>query len=146
MYDQNTLLLKKALSTSPAHIVQKDKELKVGRNPLVNILAGLSIYSMIFPILFLDISLSIYQQVYFSLLSIPKLKRDKYVIVERWKLPKLNLWQRINCIYCDYANGVVSWGRDVIAQSEIYSCAIKNSTSLMGQEHIEKYYDPELFR
>lgn len=127
-------------------IIQYDKRLRITYNPIYNLFAGISIYMMVIPLLILDVCTWWYQQIYFSIHAIPKIRRSEYVIIDRWKLPGLSMWVRFNCAYCDYANGVIAWAREVISTTEIYSCAIKNSTSLKGQEHTANYYEREIFR
>lgn len=83
------------------------------------------IYSMIFPLLFLDISVSIYHAVAFPLYRIPKIKRKNYFIFDRQFLDYLNIVQKINCIYCSYANGLVAYAGEIAARTEQYWCPIK---------------------
>jgi hypothetical protein len=130
----------------PTTIPQKGTEFYILTNPLQWIPAGLAIYGMIFPMVILDISTQIYQFVFFGLQGIPKVKRSDYIVVERWNLPNLGLWKRLNCAYCDYANGLAAWVKQVVAQTEIHSCAIKNSTTLLGQDHTDQYWDREKFK
>ncbi len=110
-------------------------------NPLLSIIAGLSIYIMIIPIVILDVFLWQYQLIYFSILKIPKIKRDKYVIVDRHKLGKLSWFQKLNCIYCGYVNGMTAYAKAVANQTEIYSCAIKHESKAGGQEHQREFFE-----
>lgn len=83
------------------------------------------IYGMIFPTLFLDIFLTIFQWTAFSLYRIPKVKRSDYIIYDRRFLDYLNWIQKINCLYCSYVNGVFAYAVEVGARTERYWCPIK---------------------
>ena len=105
----------------------------------------LVIYAMIIPFVLLDVSVSLYQAVYFPLEAIPKVRRCDYVLLDRGRLAKLNIIQRINCLYCDYINGLVAWVKDVVNMTELYSCSIKHSAPRKGQEHQEQYFSYDQF-
>lgn len=125
-------------------VVQNDK--KVLLNAFTLPLAAIAIYSMIIPVIFLDIWTTVYQAIYFSAAGIPKIKKKDYIIFDRWDLRQLNILQRINCVYCEYVNGLLAWAKSVSNQTEVYSCAIKHSAPRKGQEHQEKFYEYEEFR
>jgi hypothetical protein len=72
-----------------------------------NIAAAISCYMCIFPLLLVDFFLWQFQNIYFRTYDIPLIDRKKYVVIDRYNLKKLTLWQKINCLYCEYANGVV---------------------------------------
>ncbi len=101
----------------------------------------LTIYPIVLFFLFTDFLIWWYQTIYFGILDIPKLPRHKYIIMGRYKLPGLSRMQRLNCGYCEYANGVIQWLKAVANQTEIYSCAIKYATPLPGQEYQAGFYD-----
>lgn len=108
-------------------------------------LAVISIYFMIIPIVILDISISLYQMIYFTAMEIPKISKKQFVVMERWNLPKLTLLQKINCVYCEYANGILAYAKAVGNQTEIYSCAIKHRHALKRDKHEKDYYPKKLF-
>ena len=62
-----------------------------------------------------------------------------HIVLDRWNVPRLNLFQRFNCVYCDYVNGLASWLKAVVNRTELYSCAIKHTSHRSGQEHQEGY-------
>lgn len=134
------------INQNAALVIHPNHSIDDKRNIFLNLLAAIAIYSCFFPIAFLDFSMILYQSIYFRIVRIPLLPRKEYVVIERWRLPKLTIWQRFNCIYCDYANGVMAWAKDIIGWTEIHSCAIKNSTTLVGQQHVQGYYERELFK
>ncbi len=129
---------------TPLSIIENDKKIRV--MPLLAPIEALAIYSMIIPVLLLDIWMSIYQAIYFSILDIPKVHKKDYIIFDRWQLHKLNIWQRINCAYCEYVNGLLAWAKGVSNQTEIYSCAIKHSARRKGQENELKFYKYNEFK
>ncbi len=89
-------------------------------------LAGPIIYSMIVPLVFLDIFLEIYHRFCFPLYGIPRLKRSVYFQFDRHQLRYLTRWERINCTYCTYTNGLLLYASMIVAATEQYWCSIKN--------------------
>lgn len=85
------------------------------------------IYGIIIPTLFLDICLSIYQLVAFSLYGIPHVKRSEYITYDRRFLDYLNLLEKINCLYCSYVNGVFAYALEIGARTERYWCPLKSA-------------------
>lgn len=122
-------------------VTQEGKQMR-STNFLGYIIAGFAIFGMAIPMMIADISARIYQVVYFSIHDIPKIKRSDYVVLDRWKMKGLTLRQKINCWYCEYANGVANWLKALVTQTEIYSCAIKHQVVPKGQEkQQEAYYE-----
>jgi hypothetical protein len=132
--------------------MKKDRFLIVGRGRDIHhtgfwmsIIAAISSYICIFALILVDIMLFQFQNIYFQLLEIPKIERKKYVIIDRFKLKRLNFFQKLNCVYCEYANGVVAYAKAVVNQMELYSCAIKHATPPLGQEHHKEFFEREKF-
>lgn len=98
------------------------------------------IYSMIFPAIFIDFMLFIYQQTAFRLYWIPLVKRKDYIIYDRKQLDYLNLIQKINCIYCSYFNWLMSYSVEIAGRTEKYWCPIKNAKKTMWWHNWEKYF------
>jgi hypothetical protein len=132
------------MTSSNVVVPQKGKYL-IKLNILTSPFAGLAIYSMIFPIMIIDAWTQMYQLVYFGLRGIPMIRRKDYMMMDRFQLAGLNLPQKVNCWYCEYANGVIAWVKAVANQTEIYSCAIKHSVQPMGHEHHEDFYSYDQF-
>jgi len=84
-------------------------------------------YAMLLPLVLLDVSLFIYQQVCFRAYRIPRVRRGDYVVIDRHMLAYLNLFEKFNCIYCGYGNGVLSFAREISARTEQYWCPIKHA-------------------
>lgn len=105
----------------------------------------LVINSMIFLVVVVDLATWLYQEIYFTINDIPKIKRSQYVIMTRHKLKGLNASQKWSCWYCEYVNSVVAWVKAVTNQTEIYSCGIKYSHHFPGQQYQEDFYEQEQF-
>jgi hypothetical protein len=85
------------------------------------------IYSMIFPLLLLDLFVTVYQVICFPLYRIPRVRRSDYMIFDRTHLAYLNLVEKINCAYCSYGNGLAAYLREIAARTERYWCPIKHA-------------------
>ena len=83
------------------------------------------IYSVFFPLVALDIFIWFYQTFAFPLYGIPKVKRSDYIVYDRQFLDYLNLIQKVNCIYCTYANGLLAYVSEIAGRTERYWCPIK---------------------
>ncbi|MEM7302918.1 MAG: hypothetical protein AAF468_17710 [Pseudomonadota bacterium] len=95
--------------------------------PLRVHLSGPFVYGMIIPIAFLDLCLIVFQATCFRLWKVPRIRRGDYVIVDRHQLDYLNGMEKLNCIYCGYANGVFAFARELAARTEHYWCPIKHA-------------------
>jgi hypothetical protein len=84
------------------------------------------LYSLALPLLLLDVWVTICQAVLFPLLRVAPVVRRDYLVFDRHRLPYLNLIQRLNCLYCGYANGVLAYVREVAARLEQYWCAVQH--------------------
>ena len=68
------------------------------------------LWTLIIPLVVLDIRIEIYHRILFPLYKLPYVKRSDYIqIMDRARLPYLTIIQKINCIYCGYANGIVRY-------------------------------------
>lgn len=88
------------------------------------------IWAMIFPIVVIDVMVTIFQAVCFPIYKIPKVERKKYVILDRYNLFYLGKVEKINCLYCEYFNGVTSYVREIAARTEQFWCPIKHSVPI----------------
>jgi hypothetical protein len=109
------------------------------RNVLLVAFGAALTYVMVIPVLIAHCSGWLFEQIYFRILKIPMVPFSEHVTFDRWKLKHLNLFQRFNCAYCDYVNGLASWLKAVVNRTELYSCAIKHSSKRSGQEHQAMY-------
>jgi hypothetical protein len=99
---------------------------------LLSVLTAPVIYALFFPMLLLDLSVTIYQQICFRAYGIPRVKRSDYFVYDRAHLAYLNLIEKINCAYCSYGNGLMAYGREVVARTEQYWCPIKHARKIMA--------------
>ena len=85
------------------------------------------IYSLALPFALLDGMLWLYQQTCFRAYRIPLVKRGDYLVFDRHRLPYLNAVEKLNCLYCAYANGLIGYVREIAARTEQYWCPIKHA-------------------
>ena len=78
--------------------------IRTGR--LRNLLTAPIIYSMILPLAVLDLWFTVYQTLCFPVYGIPRVRRSQYLIIDRHHLSYLNGVEKLNCVYCGYANGL----------------------------------------
>jgi len=88
------------------------------------------IWSCLLPAIVMDAVVSLYQMLCFPWFGIPKVKRSDHVIFDRRHLRYLNVIEKLNCLYCSYFNGVVSFATEVGARTEQYWCPIKHAAQL----------------
>jgi hypothetical protein len=94
---------------------------------LRNLAAAPFIYGLVVPLALLDGWVSLYQAVCFRLWRLPRVRRSAYLIADRSRLPYLNAAQKLNCAYCEYANGVIGYAREIAARTEQYWCPIAHA-------------------
>lgn len=109
------------------------------------------IYSMIVPLIFLDITLEIYHNICFRLYGLPLVKRSRYIKIDRYKLKYLGWIDKINCTYCGYGNGLINYARTIAAKTEEYWCGIKHEKNedFMEPDHHQgfiNYGDEQEYR
>jgi len=42
----------------------------------------------------------------------------------------LKLFQKLNCVYCGYANGVITYAKSIAGETERYWCPVKHKTEI----------------
>lgn len=85
------------------------------------------IYFLIFPLLLLDLSVWLYQVVCFSVWGIKHVRRADYIRLDRHRLAYLNAIEKLNCVYCGYANGLIAYVQEIAGRTEQYWCPIKHA-------------------
>ncbi len=90
------------------------------------------IYAVFFPMVLLDISVTVYQHICFRAYGIPRVKRSDYFVYDRSHLAYLNALEKINCAYCSYGNGLMAYAREIVARTEQYWCPIKHARKVMA--------------
>lgn len=114
-------------------VVEQQKRFKMGllkylwTADLKSFLAAPFIYILIVPLILLDALVSIYQAICFPLFGIQKAKRGDYIVFDRAHLAYLNLFEKMNCAYCSYGNGLIAYVREIAGKTEQYWCPIKHA-------------------
>ena len=99
-------------------------------------------YSLIVPFALLDFGVTLYQQICFRVYGIPRVVRADYIVVDRQRLDYLNAIEKLNCIYCGYANGLIEYTREIAARTEQYWCPIKHARRTPDPHRlVERYVD-----
>ncbi len=102
------------------------------------------------PMVFIDLLASLYQAVCFPVYGIPKVCRGDYVVIDRHHLAYLNAIEKLNCVYCGYANGVFAYLVELAGRTEQYWCPIKHAlrvkTMHSRYQHFFDYGDAEQYR
>jgi hypothetical protein len=52
--------------------------------------------------------------------------------LDRQHLSYLKIVEKINCVYCGYANGLIAFAREITARTEHYWCPIKHARKVVG--------------
>jgi hypothetical protein len=109
--------------------------------PLMLITAPL-IYSLILPFALLDAFITTYQAVCFRVYGIPLVRRQDYFIFDRGYLAYLNAIEKLNCVYCSYANGLIAYVREIASRTEQYWCPIKHARRVISaHDHYAAFLD-----
>jgi len=97
-----------------------------------NLVTGPIIYSMIFPMLMLDLCVSFYQATCFPIYGITKVRRGDYFVYDRQQLGYLNFIEKFHCTYCAYGNGLMAYVSEIVGRTEAYFCPIKHARKMLG--------------
>ena len=100
------------------------------KTPLLVILTSPLIYLCVLPFLLLDASVALYQFVCFPIYGIPRVPRKDYLVFDRGLLAYLNSIEKIGCIYCSYANGLLALITEIASRTEQHFCPIKHAHRL----------------
>src|ERR1035441_2509579 len=114
-----TLSEHRRLKTSSWKHLRNTRRLVILSSPLI--------YACVLPFLLLDLSVAIYQLVCFPIYGIPRVRRKDYLIFDRGRLAYLNTIEKVGCIYCSYANGLLAFVTEIAARTEQYFCPIKHA-------------------
>ena len=85
---------------------------------LTNGLTAPVIYSIVVPVALLDLWVSLYQRVCFPVYRIARVRRADYIVIDRQHLAYLNGIEKLNCMFCGYANGVFAYVREIAGRTE----------------------------
>lgn len=105
-----------------------------------NLITGPIIYGMIIPLVMTDFLISFYQWSCFPVYGIVRVRRADYIVFDRSQLQYLNVIEKFHCAYCEYANGLIAYIREVIARTEQYFCPIKHARKLLDAHARYAYF------
>jgi hypothetical protein len=116
----------------------------------MNLLTGPVVYSMIVPIALIDVWISLYQAICFRAYGIARVRRSRYIVLDRQQLAYLNAIEKLNCAYCGYANGVFAYVREIAGRTEQYWCPIRHARRIraphLQYRHFVDYGDADGYR
>jgi hypothetical protein len=120
-----------------------------GVHPLVLLTSPL-IYACVIPFALLDLFVAVYQAVCFPVNGIPRVRRRDYLIFDRARLPYLNSIEKLGCLYCSYANGLLAYVREIAARTEQHFCPIRHAAKVQAPHsrypHFLPYGDARAYR
>jgi hypothetical protein len=107
---------------------------------LLNLATAPIIYSMIVPIALLDLWITLYQAVCFRAYGITRVRHSTYIVIDRQHLAYLNAIEKLNCVYCGYANGVFAYVREIAARTEQYWCPIRHAKRVQTPHALYRHF------
>ncbi len=117
---------------------------------LLNFITSPVIYALVVPLMLLDLSLSFFQWVCFPIYGIKRVPRAEFIVIDRHHLAYLNWVEKLNCVYCGYANGVIAYGREIASRTEARWCPIKHARRIQDAHprywEFDAYGDGESYR
>jgi hypothetical protein len=90
------------------------------------------IYGLAVPLLFFDLCISFYQLTCFPVYRISRVRRADYFVLDHQHLAYLNIIQKMHCMYCSYAVGLLAYAREITARTEQYFCPIKHARKILN--------------
>ena len=109
--------------------------------PMV-VLTAPVIYSVIVPLVLLDLFVTLYQAICFPVYRIEKVRRADYISLDRRHLAYLNGLEKLNCMYCGYGNGLLAYAGEISARTEAHWCPIKHAARMKRtHEHYPEFAD-----
>ncbi|HXN48089.1 MAG TPA: hypothetical protein VN893_15685 [Bryobacteraceae bacterium] len=102
------------------------------------------------PIALTDVVGTIYQAICFPIYGIPRVRRSDYLAFDRHHLTYLNFFEKVNCEYCAYVNGVLAYFTEIAARTEQHWCPIKHAGCVKcahsRYKHFVDFGDAEQYR
>ena len=122
----------------------------IWRGDLPTLLTSPLVYSLAAPFVLLDGWVGLYQAVCFRAWGIAPVRRRAYFAIDRHQLAYLNGVEKLNCLFCSYANGVIAFTREVAARTEQYWCPIHHARHIRDPHPryaaFAPYGDPVAYR
>jgi hypothetical protein len=91
-------------------------------------------YSLLLPLVILDLWVTLYQSICFPIYGIARVPRRRYFTIDRHKLAYLNGIEKMNCTFCSYANGLIAYVREVAPDTTRW-CGRPASAAASGTCH-----------
>lgn len=115
-----------------------------------NLLAAPFIWSVLIPLIFLDLFMELYHRICFPLYRLPYINRSQYIKIDRYRLSYLKWWEKLGCLYCGYANGLLHYCSAIAGETEKYWCGIKhqkdpNFVEPMHHKNFMEYGDEQAY-
>jgi hypothetical protein len=108
----------------------------------LNLVTAPVIYSLIVPIALTDLWVTVYQRLCFPIYGIALVHRSAFIVIDRHHLGYLNGIEKLNCVFCGYANGVFAYIREVAARTEQYWCPIRHAKRVLAPHaHYKEFVD-----
>ena len=108
----------------------------------LNLMTAPIIYSLIVPIALVDLWITAYQRVCFPIYGISRVRRSAFIVIDRHHLEYLNGIEKLNCVFCGYANGVFAYIREVAGRTEQYWCPIRHGKRVRAPHaHYHEFVD-----
>ena len=74
--------------------------------------------------------------------GIGRVERAAYIVFDRQHLAYLNAVEKMNCLYCGYANGVFAYLREIAGRTEQYWCPIRHARRLRSpHDHYQAFVE-----
>ena len=112
-----------------------------------NFLTAPIIYGMLVPLVLFDLCVSIYQLTCFPIYGITRVKRANYILLDHQHLAYLNIVEKVDCMFCSYAVGMLGYASEITARTEQYFCPIKHARKMLSAharyEHFLNYGDAD---
>lgn len=133
-FEQVIIARHRAMKMGLTRYVLKSRPLMVLSAPLI--------YSLIVPFALLDAFVSLYQAVCFQVYGVARVRRRDYFVFDRGHLGYLNAIEKLNCLYCSYANGLIGYVREIASRTEQYWCPIKHARRVIAAHaHYASFVD-----
>ena len=100
------------------------------------------IYALLLPFALLDASVSAYQAICFRAWGIKRVRRRDFFAFDRHRLPYLNALEKVHCLYCSYANGLLAYVSEIAARTEQYWCPIKHARAVRASHRRYELFLP----
>lgn len=105
------------------------------------------IYGMIVPLVLFDLVVTLYQAICFPIYRIAKVSRANYIVMDHQHLAYLNIIEKVHCMYCSYAVGLLGYAQEITARTEQYFCPIKHARKILNEnlryKHFLEYGDAD---